>query len=517
MGDAVGAVADLRHYRQGEILMKCSLLLFLSTECIHAQRMENGRIVEQRDFSDSQEGRENFSLFLEPFICPAYLLTDMIEEDFRHEIIPHLIWRSRKALLMRKFEQFYRGTPFHYATLLQRQDTGRRDDDMLFSALTNPSLITPWLDILLAQQIPLAGIYSVPQISTPLIKDHPANHLLLISWEKTAGLRQTYFIDHRLHISRLTPVHAELTFQDAVVKELSRTYQYLKSLSLLPSGQTLDVRLLGNRHDLLELQLKLPRSTDMRYDFVDLADIAKQLEIDHPVTDSDATQIFLYQLAASPPKANYAGPGHTRYFAIWQLQRALNWAAAALLLGSLLWAVTNVWQSSGEANEAASLRTQAQHIESEIHGITRNFPNTLAPASDMKAAVSVMRKLEQSAPIPIDVLRPISAALDRHPRIELGELAWRMDATEPVAANTQADVPAQIVTIKGNLVGFAGDYRAALHYLESFQRDLTAQGYQVTVLSRPLDVSPSGNIDDLREADTNALSFSVRLSRRPPQ
>lgn len=496
--------------------MKRTLLLFLSAECLHAQYMENGKIADQRDFTDSQDGRDNFALFLQPLRCPAYLLTDMIEEDFRHEVIPHLIWRSRTALLMRKFEQFYRGTPFHYATLLQRQDTGRRDDDMLFSALTNPSLITPWLDILLAQQIPLAGIYSIPQISTPLVKDHPANHLLLISWEKTAGLRQTYFINHRLHISRLTPVHAELTFQDAVVKELSRTYQYLKSLSLLPSGQTLDVRLLGNRHDLVELQQHLPKSADMRYDFVDLADIAKQLGIVHPIADSDATQIFLYQLAASPPKANYAGSEHTHYFTIWQLQRMLNWVGAALLLGSLLWAGANIWQSSGEANEADSLRAQAQRIEGEIRQITRDFPSTLAPASDMKAAVSVMRKLDQSAPIPIDVLRPLSATLDRHPRIELGELSWRMDAAEPVAANTRADVPAQVIAIKGNLVGFAGDYRAALLYLESFQRDLIAQGYQVAILSRPLDVSPGGNIADQREVDTNALAFSVKLSRRPP-
>lgn len=495
--------------------MKQTLLLFLSAGCLHAQHMQNGKIAIQHEFPDSQEGRENFTLFLQPFNCPAYLLTDLIEEDFRRELIPHLIWRNRRALLARKFEQFYRGTPFRVATSLQRQKTGRRDDDMLFSALTNPSLITPWLNILLAQKIPFAGIYSVPQISAPLIANHQSSHLLLISWEKTAGLRQTYFVDNRLQISRLTPVHAGLTFQDAVSKELARTYQYLKNLSLLPPGQTLDVLLLGSSPDLIALQLELPRNDDMRYEFEDIEDLSRRLGIDFHATGSDATQIFLHQLAAKPPKTNYASADHTRYFTLWQLRRTLNWAAATLLFGNLVWAGANIWQGDRNAKEALLQETQTQRVQGDIEKITRSFPSTNVPASDMKAAVSVMRQLEKSAPFPADILHPLSKVLDQHPRIELDELAWRTDATEPVAANTPADVPARVITLKGNLTGFAGDYRAALECLDDFQRDLAAQGYQVTILSRPLDVSPAGSIADLRENRTDILAFSLKLSRRP--
>src|SRR3989339_645748 len=364
------------------------LLLFLSADHLHAQVMERGRIITQHGFPDSPEGQENFAEFLKTAKHPAYLLVDLIEEDFRQETVPHLFGRSRHALLERKFDQFYRGTPFPQATLLQRQKTGRRDDDMLFSALTNPALIKPWLDIMLAQQTPLAGIYSVPQISAPLVEDHPSSHLLLISWEKFAGLRQTYFSKHRLQISRLTPVNADLTFQQAVVSELTRTYQYLKSLSLLPSGQTLDVRLLGHSHDLIELQLELPRSADMRYDFVDLADLAKRHHIDYSFTDSDASQVFMHQLATRPPQTHYANATHTHYFTLWQLRLALNLASGMLLSGMLLWGMPNLWQSSNNAAEAASLKTLAQRTLGEAQKITLAFPNTYAPAADMKACVS---------------------------------------------------------------------------------------------------------------------------------
>jgi len=492
------------------------LLLFLSADHLHAQLMSRSKIVAQHEFPDSPEGQKNFAEFLGTTKHQAYLLVDLIEEDFRQETIPHLLGSNRNALLERKFDQFYRGTPFHQATLLQRQKTGRRDDDMLFSALTNPSLIKPWLDILLAQQIPLVGIYSVPQISAPLVRDHPSEHLLLISWEKFSGLRQTYFSKHRLQISRLTPVNADMTFQEAVVKELARTYQYLKSLSLLPSGQTLDVRLLGHNQDMIELQMHLPRSADMRYDFINLADIARQLKIDYRFTDSNASQIFLHQLAAHPPRTHYANAAHTHYFTLWQLRHALNLAGGTLLFGMLLWGAANLWQSGSDTTEAVSLKEQAQRALNEAKEITQAFPNTYAPAADMKTGVSMMRKLSQYGHTPGDILHPVSTALDRHPQIELDTLSWQMSATEPVAENTLADIPAQVITLNGRLLGFANDYRAALNYMERFQQDLSAQGYQVTALAKPLDVSPSGSITGQGAADGHALNFSLKLSRRPP-
>ena len=495
--------------------MKHALLLFLSADHLHAQHMAGGKIAVTRDFVDSTQGREEFASFLKSVKCPAYLLTDLIEEDFRHELVPHLIGRNRTALLKRKFDQYYRGTPFRQATLLHRQKTGRRDDDILFSALTNPMLITTWVDIILAQQIQLAGIYSVPQISAPLVKNNPSDHILLVTWEKFSGLRQTYFSNHHLQISRLSPVHADLTFHDAVVNELSRTYQYLKSLSLLPPDQTLDVLILCHSDDRKELQGKLPVTADMRYSFLDISEVGKQLKLDYYFSDSDASQIFLYNLAAHPPKSNYANAAHTHFQSLGRLRTALYLASGVLLIGVILWSANNLLHNREDAREIEELKAQAQQTTNEAQLITRAFPNTYAPAGDMKAGVSVMRKLNQYSPAPLDIMRPVSASLDRYPQIQLDELSWQMSANEPVASNTLADVPAQVIILKGRMVDFANDYRAVLNYLESFQRDLNGKGYQVTVLTKPFDASPSGSIADQREVRSSTLSFSIKISRRP--
>lgn len=516
MGDVICAIANLRPDWQGKNLMKQSLLLFLSVDHLHAQHMAGGKITAQADFTNTPEGRENFTSFLKAVKCPCYLLTDLIEEDFRHEIVPHLSGGSRKALLKRKFEQFYRSTPFHQATLLQRQKTGRRDDDMLFSALTNPSLITTWVDILFAKKIPLVGIYSVPQISAPLIKSYLSKHLLLISWEKFSGLRQTYFSNHHLQISRLTPVLGDLTFHDAVVKEITRTYQYLKSLSLLPAEQTLDVYILCNGKDRDELFDKLPVNADMHYDFVDINIVSAQLNIEQHITDSDATQVFLHQLAIRSPQTHYANANHTYYFTLWNLKHALNLASALLFIVALVWSLSNVWQSSSAVAEADSLALHTQQTLEESQKITLSFPNTYAQATDMKSGVSVMRKLDQYGTTAGAVLSPISLVLNHHQKIELDDLAWQTSATEPVAKNTMGDVPAQVITIKGHLTDFANDYRAALNYLEQFQNELADKGYQVTTLSKPFDASPSGNIVDQSESRNGVLGFSLKIAHRPP-
>lgn len=495
---------------------KSTLLLFLSANQLHAQHLLAGRVVTQRSFANQPEGHAEFAAFTRSIACPAYLLTDLIEEDFRQESVPHLLGGSRRALLQRKLDQYYRNTPFRQTSLLQRQKAGRRDDDMLFSALTNPSLITPWLNALLAQQIPLVGIFSVPQISAPLIKDHPSEHLLLVSQARASGLRQTYFSNHRLQISRLTPI-TNTSFAEAVTNELARTYQYLKSLSLLPVGQVLDVRILCHGDDRIKLQQALPNSGEIHYDFIDLATLGEKLKMADTFVDSDATPIFLHQLLTHTPKTSYANDDHVHHHQLWKLRRALMLASIPMLLPSLLWSGVNFWQSYQDEQLLSSTREQAQQIESAATQIIQGFPNTIhAPASGMKDAVSAMHDLEHYQERPEDVLKPLGEILNRYPQIELGDLAWRFSGEEPVMPDTLSSVPAQVISLAGHLSGFGNNYRAALDYLEQFQQAFAQRGYHVTVLSKPLDISPSGSIDDRRETQSETLDFSLKLAWRPP-
>lgn len=496
--------------------MKNCLLLLLSTNHLHAQRIVAGKISERREFGDSADDRADFADFLKHIKCPVFLLTDLIEEDFRLEVIPHLGGANHRALIQRKFDQFYRGTAYQQATLLQRQAGGRRDDEMLFSALTNPSLVTPWVDILLAHKVPLAGIYSVPQISLPLVQDHPSNHLLLLTWNKFAGLRETYFSSHRLQISRLTPISKGLNFQDTVAEELGRTYQYLKSLSLLPAGQVLDVRIVGHSNDLIELQTRLPRSEDMRYDFVDLATLARRLGSEAQVRDSDANHVFLQQLAAKQPKTHYGNAEHTHYYSLWRLRRALFWTSITLVAASVLWSLqATELRDIPDQTAVDELNLRTQHVLQEKNQILKALPQSEVSPTDTKVAVTALHTLVQRASTPQEFIVPLSRVMGGYGKIVLDELSWKTSANEPVAANTSPDAPAQVLTLKAHLDGTFASTRASLDYLDQFKAALEKQGYQVTLIDRPLDISPQGSLSSQADKTEQGSDITLKLVWRP--
>ena len=499
--------------------MSCKILLFLGADSFHAYTWKKGTLSAEQRFADNPDGKEQFAAFLKDNPGQAYLLTDLIEEDFRYETVPHLRGGERAALTQRKFEQYYRNTPFRQALLLRRQKEGRRDDDMLFSGLTNPALILPWLSVIQAQNTPLVGIYSVPNVSAPLAREIPSNHLLLLSFEKHAGLRQTYFEDKLLRFSRLSPMNNGSSFSQTVAIESARTQQYLKSLSLLPAGQTLNVGIICHASDRHELEAYLSDNTDMQYTYLDIREMGRRVKAEAAYADSDATPLFLHLLATKPPRSHYADDVHTHRFQLSQVSRRLFWLSAVLTAGSLLWSGANIMQGRWLNDESESLKVQAEKLSQQTQQITGSFPSTIATATDMKTAVLLARKLDSYSPLPQTILEGLGKSLENFPRLYVEKLSWQTSAAPDTVAPGSAapNSPAQVIMLSGELTEFAaGDYRNALNYLERFQQDLTQRGYNVTALALPLDISPKGSIAaDVGEDNTTPAKFSLKIIWRP--
>ncbi|MDE2311017.1 MAG: hypothetical protein KGL01_09350 [Betaproteobacteria bacterium] len=494
--------------------MASKTLMFLGADHFHAYTWKNGALSGEQRFADNPEGKEQFVEFLQNHPDPAYLLADLIEEDFRHETVPHLRGGERTALIQRKFDQYYRNTPFRQALPLQRRKEGRRDDEMLFSGLTNPALISPWLSVLLAHSTPVAGIYSVPNISAPLVRDIPSSYLLLLSWEKYAGLRQTYFDAKLLRFSRLTPISDGSSFSEAVAKEAARTQQYLKSLSLLPAGQALSVYIICHADDRHELEARLNDNTDMHYAYLDIQEMGQRIKSKTRYADSDAAPLFLHLLAIKPPPSHYAAAAHTHFFQLMQFRRGLYWLSGALAAASLLWSAADIWEGRGLNADGKSLKAQADKISQQAQQVIQSFPNTLVPATDMKTAVLLARKLENYSPAPQIILEGLSKALDAFPRIRVDKLSWQTSAAPDsvIPGRAATNAPAQVITLDGELTEFSGDYRNALNYLERFQQALAQRGYGVTALALPLDISPKGSIAaGAGDDDTKPAKFSLKI------
>ncbi len=484
-------------------------LLFLSADHFQAYAWDGGKLSEAHYFTNDSDGREQFSDYLQLHREPAYLLVDVIEEDFRHESVPHLIGPNRRDLIERKFEQYYRNTLFRQAKVLHRQSEGRRDDEMLFSALTNPQRISPWLDTLLTNSTPLIGIHSLPNISTPLLKDIDSDHVLLLSWEKHAGLRQTYFNKKRLHFSRLTTLNSgSASFSESVATETPRTQQYLKSLSLPPPGEVLDVYIICHGNDRKELESRLHSDPDLRYAYLDIQTLGNSIKAKDTYQDSDATQLFLHLLASKPPVSHYANSIHTHYYLLWQLRWIFFGLAAVIALVSALWSGISFWQGGDYASETEPLLAQAAQLTRQAEETKRRFPATSIPAADMKTAVSLMRKFDNYFPTPEEILIDLSDVLGNFTRIRPGKVVWQTSAADAAPSS----YPAQVIMLDGELLDFGSDYRSALAYLDRFQQALTQHGYTVSAEKLPLDISPKGSISgDMQASPEKSAQFTLKL------
>jgi len=496
-------------------------LLFLSADQCQACTWQNGALSAATCFADNAEGLEQFTAFLRTHRDPTLLLTDLVEEDFRHETVPHLRGNDRTALIQRKLEQYYRNTPFSQAMTLQRRKDGRRDDDMLFSALTNPALITPWLNVMLAHNIPLVGIYSIPNISAPLVKDI-SSYCLLLSWEKNAGLRQTYFDANLLNFSRLTPRNESSSFVATAGTEATRTQQYLKNLSLLPPGQPLNVTIICHTNDRHKLEANLIDDSNMHYAYLDIQELGQRIGSKTIYLDSDATPLFLHLLAVQPPRSHYAAAEYTHSHQLLLIRRSLFGLSAAFMTASLLWTAANIRETIALDDESQTLKAKSSQLSQQTRQTIQNFPITLASATDMKTAVILSRNLEKISPPPLVILEGLAHTLDDFPTIRIDKLSWQTSSGASGAASAATPQgsattisPAQVILLSGELEEFTGDYRAALDRLERFRQALIQRGYSVTALTLPLDVSPQGSIAaDTCDGSNKPAQFSLKISWR---
>ncbi|MDO9109699.1 MAG: hypothetical protein Q7U40_03520, partial [Desulfatirhabdiaceae bacterium] len=137
------------------------------------------------EFGVHEQGVAEFSHYLEnsPGI-PLYLVADLAEEDFRNETVPHALGRDRQLLHQRKLAQLFRTSEYRCAKLQGRDSQGRRDDKVLFSALTNNDRIAPWINCIIENRLPVKGIGSTAILMVFLARRMQLEqipHLLLVT------------------------------------------------------------------------------------------------------------------------------------------------------------------------------------------------------------------------------------------------------------------------------------------------------------------------------------------------
>ena len=216
-------------------------------------------------FEPDEEGLYKFKQYLQSVAnVRTRLLVDVIEEDFRIESIPHVYGKDKQAVINRLIDRFYRASSkFSYSEVLGRQKKGRKDDDVLLGAITNPTLLEPWLMAIEECDVPLSGIWTLPLISKDFLNRLKVKNdaVLLVSQQVGSNLRQSFFKNKKLISSRTSVLNedeSETNDYGAMAEsEIARTLSYLKGQGHIRADEQVEVHVLGSKEQIPTLEKNL--------------------------------------------------------------------------------------------------------------------------------------------------------------------------------------------------------------------------------------------------------------------
>ncbi|HZZ94643.1 MAG TPA: hypothetical protein VFE23_18915 [Usitatibacter sp.] len=505
--------------------------LYLTNTRVVSLETSRAQIVARREFAVSVAGAAEFERYvghMEP--KPVHILTDIAEEDIRLDSIPHVGSRDRGAILARKLAQIFRNTQYRYAQVQGRETDGRRDDRVMYTAITNPEVLRPWLEVLERLRVPVAGIHSVAVFSRVLLEelDLAFPHALLVTLSPGGFMRQSYFRDGELRFSRLTPIDLGegQTLGTMIAEETTRTWQYLDSLRHFGPEDRLEVCVLLHPNDRLGVQTALRDFAQIQYRILDIESVAAKLGLRQAPLGSTAEEILVHLYLIRRAPNHFASDEQRRHDTVRRARIAINRAAAAAIALGVAWCAWNVGRVlvSGEADQR--LTQQLTGLNREYDEITRSMPSFGVAGATMREAVRFYDGSIRRFPTVNGFAVPLSQVLARHPEVQLTQFAWmasddpkampplrRMASpvVPPVQAVTRdadaiaaqaAAVPAnapfssgryEVAMIEGTVHVANNDFRGALEDVQRLATEL-AQGDGNTsaeVVESPLDVRPT--------------------------
>ena len=507
--------------------MARKLVLCASSSSLTASLWTGRRLERVHRFEDGEEDQQAFANFLHSAHgAPVFLMADTVDEDYRFETLPHASGKDRRDMVERKLKQLYRSTPFYGFSLQEREDGRRRDDRYLFAALTNPDVFNPWLRVLTASGLPIAGVFPVPMVSLGLTRQLELKdpNLLLVS-KHEAGVRQTFVRDSRFRISRLTPIRAGGGTIESCAEEIRNTRMYLDALNVTHVDDVLTVVILDQDGTLAPLAKSvLQGRRNMQATYIGPSDITVKVGVDRAALGASQDALHLFLLGQQKSlDFNLAPPALTSGYTRHLVSRGIYAASLGVAMLALLWCGVNVYRTLSLRNDAHSIADATRQKQHEYQQMTRSFPPTPVPSDRLQLTVDVSGRIASIARLPDTLFSVVSRTLEKYPGVRLNGLQWKLGRAGSDAVSGAALVGSlsQSAMLQMELTAQPGDMKGALSTINSFVRELGKNDKvaEARVAKMPVNLasseSLSGSTASPRREQAHASQFDVEVTLKP--
>ncbi len=177
---------------------------------------------------------------------PVIILSDQTEQQYRKDMLPKASFFDRTKMLDRKLNMAFAQTPYRAALPIKHmpRDADATTPNVLFAGLPQTPEMTKVVQAVTESECVLDNVVLVPLETVPMINrlvkslhertqviDRP-RWTILLTQQKTGGMRQIVLQDGELALTRLTPIYianeSELgQVRDLMIKEFQATLTYL--------------------------------------------------------------------------------------------------------------------------------------------------------------------------------------------------------------------------------------------------------------------------------------------------
>ncbi len=525
-----------------------ALVLLITETTAQLLLWERRRLQELALFTTSPDDQELFVAELRLYPKhPIIVVTDLIDENFRHDTIVHVGGSDRDALLKRKLDFAFRNTRYRIGSVIARQAEGRKDDRILLSALTKPERIDVWAKLLLQEKMAVQAVTSVAHLLNawlPLQKLEQEEFLLVSKLDADNNLRQTFVKQGRVMFSRLASLTTvpERRLGVEILQESTQLRQYLERIQFLSYESPLRIQVLSAlSEDSIQVE---PFSTELnRFETLDIRDPCRELNIELERSPLLPSHYLIANVLRHRNIDNlYAPPSLTRFSDLRSFGRLLLGSAAAVLLlgvGLNLPGLLGVFEKQ---EQAATMSARSIPLLREYEELTARFPATPLPPRELQLVVDTYRTIEEQLRSPVRALNRIAAALDGAPGLTLTEIEWALveadlDATPDAFGNLpQPPSPLQGLPADQTLtnallqkrtdvrVRINGEayspqsFRTAQEQVANFIAALEEEdGIRVVDRQMPIDVRPDVSVTATINDSEVRAPFSLELRLAPQE
>jgi hypothetical protein len=304
--------------------------------------------------------------------------------------------------------------------------------------------------------------------------DLHASDLLLVTEQEGAGLRQTFFHQGELRVSRLSPAMAAGASPGVraayVQEEVERTRRYLQSVQLLAYDARLTVTVIASEAWLGDLHAN--SRPGAQWHLVDPSDLQRRTGIALPPTGY-ANSLFAH-LFASEGGNHYAQASHLRQRDLHRLRSAVEVSGVIAGVAAMLLATDNLLDTVELRRATAALvAAEAQQQTPALIEHAADLPAALA-ADQLRDAVESAERLAAVNMQPRLALSRVGGVLKDYPEFTLRRLHWGASARADFSDHAATFRPSAALTgaapglyhgveLEGQVIPFSGDYREALN------------------------------------------------------